>query len=145
MKECLLKDLPEWQYQYSSCCECECCSANCTCNGPTTVLVCNAWTYPQCPVPLPAGRLNETCRIDVCNATAVPSCAAGRVFQNSDGSQFTVLNFVDPCNANCRWDDRCQYTIRALCLSRHPGAYAECSAILDSNNLQDCAQTVGKR
>lgn len=98
------------QYQYSSCCECECCSSNCTCTGPGTGLVCVPWAYPLCSMPLPAGGPNVTCRIDGCNVTAVPQCDTGRTFQNSDGTKFTVFKFVDPCDANCRWDNRHSFT-----------------------------------
>eukprot|EP00291_Cryptomonas_curvata_P020946 CAMPEP_0172171292 /NCGR_PEP_ID=MMETSP1050-20130122/11810_1 /TAXON_ID=233186 /ORGANISM="Cryptomonas curvata, Strain CCAP979/52" /LENGTH=667 /DNA_ID=CAMNT_0012842705 /DNA_START=529 /DNA_END=2532 /DNA_ORIENTATION=+ len=93
------------QYQYSSCCECQCCAANCTCDGPTTAMACSPWTYPPCPGNATGGALsNGTCQIDACNASVTPECADGRAFQRADGSMFTVLGFTDRCNADCRWD-----------------------------------------
>jgi len=92
------------QYTYSTCCSCSCsCNGNCTCNGDGGKQVCGNFQYPPCNLADVAAT--AACEVKgFCNATRIPACSDVRVFTRTDGSNFSVLNYADPCDPNCAWD-----------------------------------------
>ena len=69
-------------------------------------MTCSLPSYPPCNLSSP-DPITTLCQTPVCNASIRAECAAARTFQQSDGSSYAVLNFVDPCDPKCQWESRC--------------------------------------